>query len=150
MNSQIIAQTIVRLCAEKGISANQMLQEAHLSKSFVDNLKKGSMPSVDKICAVADYFHVTVDFLLGKEEAQPNNLSVDGLCEHEKKVVEAYRSRPDLQATVDRLLGIRREGQVLLWEAAQSDDKHPPKVIYMSKERWEKIQSAPDTDDTLL
>ena len=74
----------------------------------------------------------------------------DDFSNHEKKIIEAYRNNPDLQATIDRILGVQQEGQVLLWAAAQSEDNHAPKVIYMSKERWNKIQSAPDTDDPLL
>lgn len=29
-------------------------------------------PSVDKLCKVADYFNVSIDFLLGREEARNN------------------------------------------------------------------------------
>ena len=68
MYTDAIAQRITDLCKEKGISINQLLQETKLNKSFVDNLKKGSIPSVDKISIVAEYFGVSVDYLLGKEE----------------------------------------------------------------------------------
>ena len=36
----------------RNISQRQLLADCGLSKSFMDNLKKGSMPSVDKIKAL--------------------------------------------------------------------------------------------------
>lgn len=68
MNTQIIVDRISELCKEKSVSINQMLKETNLNKSLVDNLKKGSMPSIDKVECVADYFGVSVDYLLGKTE----------------------------------------------------------------------------------
>ncbi len=65
---KIIVDRISGLCEEKSVSINQMLKETNLNKSLVDNLKKGSIPSVDKIECVADYFGVSVDYLLGKTE----------------------------------------------------------------------------------
>lgn len=68
MNTQIIVDRISDLCKEKSVSINQMLKETNLNKSLVDNLKKGSMPSIDKMECVADYFGVSVDYLLGKTD----------------------------------------------------------------------------------
>lgn len=68
MNTQIIISRISELCKEKSISINQMLKETNLNKSLVDNLKKGSIPSIDKIEGVADYFNVSIDYILGKSD----------------------------------------------------------------------------------
>lgn len=48
-----------------------MLKECGLKPTVVDNLKKGSIPSVDKVCAIAEYFNVTTDYLLGLD-TEPN------------------------------------------------------------------------------
>lgn len=71
MHTNILITSISRLCDQHGISINKMLQDVGLNKSLVDNLKKGSMPSIDKITKIADYFGVTVDYLLGKSDT-PN------------------------------------------------------------------------------
>lgn len=52
----------------RGISQRQLLADCGLSKSFMDNLKKGSMPSVDKIAAVADFFGCSIDMIVGREK----------------------------------------------------------------------------------
>lgn len=64
--SQIVSR-IVDLCNQRGISVNQMLSEANLSKSVIDNMKKGRNPSIDRIYQLADYFCCSVDYLLCRE-----------------------------------------------------------------------------------
>lgn len=68
MKTERIIQRIDQLSEKQGISRNKMLQACGLSKSVVDNLKKGSMPSADKIEAMADFFGVSTDYLLGKTD----------------------------------------------------------------------------------
>ena len=58
----------------RNISQRQLLADCGLSKSFMDNLKKGSMPSVDKIAAIADYFECTIDSIVGREK---NNAPIE-------------------------------------------------------------------------
>lgn len=67
-DSNKLIDTISFMCSKKNISANKMLLECNLNKSVLDNLKKGSIPSVDKIMKVADYFNVSVDYLLGRTD----------------------------------------------------------------------------------
>ena len=47
--TQALIEKITTLCRKKGVSVNQMALEAGVNKSFVDNLKKGSFPSADKL-----------------------------------------------------------------------------------------------------
>lgn len=63
-----IYQFIETQCALHGISDRKMLSEAGLSKGVMDNMKKGSMPSVDKVAAIADYFGCSIDQLVGREK----------------------------------------------------------------------------------
>lgn len=58
----------------RNISQRQLLADCGLSKSFMDNLRKGSMPSVDKIAAIADYFGCTIDSIVGREK---NNAPIE-------------------------------------------------------------------------
>lgn len=73
MNTQTIINQITELCDKNSISINQMLKEAQVNKSLVDNLKKGSIPAIDKIEAIADYFNVSIDYLVGKTNNTDKN-----------------------------------------------------------------------------
>lgn len=63
---QTVIDRITTLARRRGASINQVLRESHLNKSVLDNMKRGSMPSADKLAALADYFDCSVDFLLGR------------------------------------------------------------------------------------
>lgn len=63
-NIEVLTQNIIDLCAKENISVNRMLKECGLSKNVIDNLKKGYEPRLAKIVIIADYFGVTVDYLI--------------------------------------------------------------------------------------
>ena len=84
-----------------------MLVDSGLSKNVLDNMKKGSMPSVDKVAKIADFLEVSVDFLLGRtpipevnrpetEKAPEDNIrsiivkQVNGLSDHQAQLLLAY------------------------------------------------------------
>ena len=65
---QEIAEKIVELCVEKGVSVNRMLSDCNLNKSVVDNLKRGSRASVSIMASLSGYFGVSIDSLMMKGE----------------------------------------------------------------------------------
>jgi transcriptional regulator with XRE-family HTH domain len=68
---------IESLCNGRGISISNMGTElvtqygenAYVSKAAISGWKKGSHPNIEKLKFIADFFEVTVDYLLGKEPA---------------------------------------------------------------------------------
>ena len=71
----ILTQTIEKLCKENHITVKEMLSKSNLNRNVVDNLKKGSIPSVDKIVKIADYFNISTDYLLGRTDISMIDLS---------------------------------------------------------------------------
>lgn len=63
-NIETLTQNIIDLCARENISVNRMLKECGLNRSVIDNLKRGFEPQLAKIVIIADYFGVTVDYLI--------------------------------------------------------------------------------------
>jgi transcriptional regulator with XRE-family HTH domain len=55
---------IVMLSKIKYGSVNKMLKACDLSKSTVDNIKNGSMPSSDKLSTIAGALDVSTDYLI--------------------------------------------------------------------------------------
>lgn len=92
------------LIQSKGLSAYRVAKDLGFSPVLFSDWKSGkSKPKYDKLQKIADYLGVSVDYLLGKGiPALPQY----ELTAHEKDVINAYRSMPDMQPAVDRLLGI--------------------------------------------
>ena len=67
-SASLLADRIETLCYQAGITKTKLLTDCNLNKSIVNNLKNGSVPSVDKIAVIADYFNVSTDYLLGRTE----------------------------------------------------------------------------------
>jgi len=71
-------ERVLELIEENNITKNKLLTDLKLGKnSFVNWLERGTIPSGDVLIKIADYFNVSVDYLLGKtsniilESAQP-------------------------------------------------------------------------------
>ena len=56
-----------KLCEEKGVSTYKACTDIGLNRAAVAKWKNGSIPSGSTAAKLADYFGVTTDYLLGKE-----------------------------------------------------------------------------------
>lgn len=65
----ILYENISKLCKERDISGYKLCTDLHLSKSILTDLKMGRKKSISAETAskIANYFNVSVDYLLGKE-----------------------------------------------------------------------------------
>ncbi len=69
-------EIIFQLMAERNISAAQIVKDTGITKSLFTQWKQGlQQPSQKNLAMLADYFHVSVDFLLGKEQAADDVLT---------------------------------------------------------------------------
>lgn len=68
------------LCSNVGKSPSSVAVALGISKASMSDWKnKGSYPNAKNLSAIADYFGVTVDYLLGKEKtATPEGDGLDG------------------------------------------------------------------------
>lgn len=65
-----LVNRIKKLCDLKDVKINKCLSDCNLDKNVLTNMKK-SVPSVDKIMTLAEYFNVSIDYLLtGKSDSQ--------------------------------------------------------------------------------
>ncbi len=60
-------EQFVRLCKERGMSPAAVTREIGLNNSSSTAWKHGSVPKGETLQKLADYFGVSVDYLLGKE-----------------------------------------------------------------------------------
>ena len=100
---------------------------------------------------VADHFGVSVDSLVGNTSVAPvSDIISVGISAEEIELLRAYRAHPEMQAAVNRLLGIKEAGGAYMYTAAHSTDKHCDAVTYVDKEALIRLEEAPQTDDTLM
>lgn len=89
-------QNFVRLCAEIGESPSSVAINSGATKSTgtVSAWKKGAIPNKRAQKLLAEYFHISISELVG-EKTEPATLSVDGLSESEREVIELLRNLPE-------------------------------------------------------
>lgn len=145
IDKEVLMQRIELLCAEKGISLNEAFVQSKVGKNFKANLRY-SEPSLGKIKLLADFFGVTVEYLIGKTDyrcEKQKSPAPAGLKEKHWLLITAYdKAEPPIQEAVDRLLKID-DGPVIVKIAAR-DGSFQERVL--TKEEWEKIQGLPDAD----
>ncbi len=60
------------LCKEKGIKLTNLIQELGMSSGNMNKWKNGVIPKGNTLSKLADYFNVSVDYLIGKTDEQTN------------------------------------------------------------------------------
>lgn len=68
----------LQLCSEKGASPTSVITELKISRGSVTGWKNGRIPSEINLQKIADYFGVSVDYLLGKSERASSNTTERG------------------------------------------------------------------------
>ena len=56
------------LCRQKGITKKQLRSDCNLSKNSISNWKKGIIPVLSTQSILAQYFGVTIDYLMGRTD----------------------------------------------------------------------------------
>lgn len=92
------------------ISQQYLADIIGISKSSINMYERGERePSLETLEAIADYFNVDMDYLLGRQEVERKfTLSFD-VSTHEVKVISAYHEQPQNQKRVDEILGVESE-----------------------------------------
>lgn len=101
-------ENFVKLCTAHNTKPNPVAKELGFSSGSVTDWKNGKVPRPTTIQKIADYFGVTVDYLLGNEEKEKALPSpAQSLNETEAELVKAFRSAaPETQDAVLRVLQI--------------------------------------------
>lgn len=63
--NETLAANIKQLAADRNVSVKEVLESTGINKGFVQELtSKQASPSVDKIIKLANYFNVSLDYLV--------------------------------------------------------------------------------------
>lgn len=143
-------QFIKNMISSKGYNIKSFAQYIGMPYSTLLTILNGSLggAAIDNVIKICQGLGISIN------ELQEHDVSADvdhTLSAHEKALIIAYRKKPDMQPAVDRLLGISDDPDtVRLYRAAKSTDDHPDEIVEISRERFQKIKNAPESDDDQL
>ncbi len=97
-NSQKAADCIKKLLVDKKTSAKEMCKELHLGVNTLSNIRCGDIKNIETFQAIADFFNVSVDYILGRTELSApaksytsgNNMIFDRLNDLGKQKATEY------------------------------------------------------------
>ena len=98
-------EIIRALCAQKGISIAKLEKDLNLGNGTIASSKSSYMRS-DRLKAIADYFHVTMEYLMTREDPATADFP---LLPEERDLVAAYRLADEVtQNNICKLLDIKK------------------------------------------
>ena len=158
MDSSNVIQNITDLLKEQNKTQKSLTVYLGITQNAFTDWKSGRIKSYNKhLPKIAEFFGVSVDYLLGNTNDRTvvsqgfrGITASNPYTPHEQLLIEAYRSNPDMQRAVDKLLDIAEEGNVTLYSAAASATNRKDALVLKSEDKWKKIQSAPDEGGELL
>lgn len=109
MNS---VERVKALCKERKLPISRLEKDLGFANGYIGQLRKGTFPA-DRLQAIADYFGVTTDYLLGTE-TKKEPLTVDGekLSDAEVDLIELFRQVPeDQQRLVLQMIRVALENR---------------------------------------
>lgn len=116
----VIFTRIKELCAENDITINKLESELGMSQYSIGRWKNSTCPTIDKISKIAEYFHVSIDYLVGASNVRSTADTM--LADPDYITLQRARERMTPKDK-DRMMGILKIG----FDYAFSDDNEEPK-----------------------
>lgn len=97
---ELLNERIKKLREEENISQTELAKEIGIAKNTLCQYEKNKAnPSLEIILQIADYFNVSVDYLLGRADDFGNivvqSSATDSLTEEEREALDTFRAIPD-------------------------------------------------------
>lgn len=95
------------LCAQKGMKPNPVCSILGFSNATATRWKAGSIPNGDALLKISQYFDCSVDYLLGREDAETASHAGDGGA-------SSFELTPEEQAFLEKLRRVERVNPEIL------------------------------------
>lgn len=142
---------IQNICQQHGTTPTALCKTLGLSTSMVTNWKNGRIPNGATLQKIADFFSVSVDYLLGNDApaTAPASPAI-AFTPEEQRIILRYRAMSEeTQLIIRKILDIPtgNEELVPVYHAAHSEDgTAEDKIIYRTREEIDRLEKAPETD----
>lgn len=114
-----VVDIIKKLCGEQKITIAELERRIQLSNGQIRKWANQT-PGVDKVQKVADYFNVSIDYLLGRTENKNKDLikDVEGFTEKDRK--DIGKRMEEIRKDLTNIDGLMFSGEPLSEEALDS------------------------------
>lgn len=161
----MIGDTLKRLRTKKGLTSEELCSKIGIKGGSYRNYERNDRkPDYDTLVKLADFYNVSIDYLLGRPDAKPPEEPLDEFArkEHlkslEKVFMKKYLALTEEQRdkVLDFLRGVVAEETAAqasklkmsrVYEAARSNDpNNAPHFAEYPEEELKKLDDDPDTD----
>lgn len=118
----VFYDVFARLCKQKGVSFRRACLDVGVSQPSVAKWKKGAVPTGKTVAKFAEYFGVTTDYLLEKEEPTPtpqNKEGYDLVGAARQRIMEILHDDGYLAEECLRVLGFKK-ADFIAWRKGES------------------------------
>lgn len=149
-------EILKKLRTTRGLIQSEIAEKLGVSLSSYQKYEreKGSItPSLDVLVRIADFYGVSVDYLLGRDAEEPaplealsNQFNMSAL---EKEIVKGYLELPDdmrddLMDFLERAVRKVAAESPVRWKAASSSDDSEPEITVLTEEERRRIEESDD------
>jgi transcriptional regulator with XRE-family HTH domain len=116
----VIFTRVKELCAENNITISRLESELGVGQYTIARWKNTTCPTIDKISKVANYFNVSIDYLVGASDVR----STSGYILSDPDSISIQRAMERMtDQDKDRMMGVLKAG----FDYAFVDKKDDPK-----------------------
>ena len=139
MNTNNIGEKIANLRKKRGMSQSQLAKELNIGTSTLGMYETGkSSPNPEMLNKLADYFHVSVDYLLGREiktEAyyELSNKEKNDIALQAEKLMEGIESGENLNFYGEPATEEQKERLLIAVQTAMEMNKRKAKKKFTPK-----------------
>lgn len=128
----------------QSVSLDVLEQETNISKERLKSIVfKELLPSPSDLTRIASFFGCSIEQLFGCEK----NCNTDLFSQHEVALIKSYRNHPEMQLSVDKLLGIETGEKLhIIKKAARNGDNSPLVVTDSKLKELENLPEVPLED----
>lgn len=144
---RFLAQRLSSLTKETGRPLKDIAADIDISVGALSNYQNGKAePGLTSLCAIADYFDVPVDWLVGRSQVKDPKASEASVCEYLRLSQEAVRSLRELSEGSETGFGRVVATELTNWIFSQDEFQMLLLSIWMSF----YLVNAADTSDAGL
>lgn len=109
----------VKLMEEKGLTPYRVAKETGVTQATLSRWKTGKVnPSLETLQILADYFHVSIDYLTGKSSEEKEKVS-----NTQKAPALNKRDERDIKKKMEEMLDLFNSDEALMFDGEPLDDE---------------------------